>query len=120
MSEEQQPAITLTAAFVTDLAAAVGEYGEPVVHWAWNAFFTGLLPFAAAIRREQELEAMGQALGLTREQTMDGIRLMHALRESDNPHNAWLAGEIVLRTMPKEGVSNLVAAIGPTANKQEV
>jgi len=117
-TEEEPRTLALSEPFVAGLAAAVEMYGEPVVAWAWDAFMPRFLVFAQAIMREQELSGQATAHKLDAEQAKDGLALLGALRGADNPHNAWLAAEILLRHLPAGASANLLAALGPPANEK--
>lgn len=120
MTENARPSLLISEGFADALQASINQYGEPITHWAWASFMPALLPFAEAKFREQKIVAAAQSYGLSDDQIEDAMRLYAAAATSTNPHAAWQAGEVLLRIAPKEGVGNLLAALGPTANKAVV
>lgn len=117
MTESTRPPLLISEGFADALQASINQYGEPITFWAWQSFMPALLPFAEAKFREQKIVAAAQQYGLSDDQIEDAFRLYAAAVASENPHAAWQAGEALLRIAPQEGVSNLLAALGPAANK---
>lgn len=115
MSEEA-PVLRISERMADLLSAAINTYGEPVVCWAWESFMPALLPFADAKIKEARLTAEASALGLNEDQIVDAMSLYAALSKSSDPHHAWKAAEVMLRIAP-DGAGNLLAAMGPPANK---
>jgi len=102
---------SVSAPFAAALQAAVEMYGEPVVKWAWDAFMPPFLVFAKELHKEQRLTAMAASLSLDAQQTDDAFKLLACLKGATDPHKAWLAAEILLRSTPVEALDNLTAAM---------
>jgi hypothetical protein len=76
---------------------AVTEHGAAAVLWAYQTFLKPILPFMAQLFAENELLTHANDAGLTREQAKDALRLMGHLVKSAEQHDAWCAGEILLK-----------------------
>jgi hypothetical protein len=99
--------------FGTEIKQQCELHGEDVVLWAWRTFFKQFLPFAAVLLSEQQLVSQASALGLDVDKALEALKLLACLRAAEEPHNAWLAAEVIMRHVPKEGAATLAAAMQP-------
>jgi hypothetical protein len=77
------------------MAGAIADYGAEAVLKTWELFCTPFLPVTVVVLRASELSDQARAHGLDPAQVEDAIALLGYLRASNDPHAAWLSGELV-------------------------
>jgi hypothetical protein len=100
-----------------DIMEAIAEHGAEAVGFAWKHYTRPMLPVAAKMQTVIALADLATAHGVDLAGAGDAVALIAALRKSADPHQAWLAGEIILRVA--QDIEHLRAAIAadPTAER---